>query len=206
MFTAATCCTDSPFGGGQVCVDTGSFGDTPGGGGGPPGGGGPTPTPPPAQPAALFDGYTTRVGYDLPVAGNFFSYVVVEGVRTSPYHVLEVVGSRNEGRELCNGIDDVTPQITIKWDVYGQFAPAPPNPTSPFTTYGVGYYDQSPLHCIGGHVLFAQSWGYWRSDAPPVFDLIKRPNTVDGHVHCYALWPAVGTNTPNCFDQPGTTF
>lgn len=93
-------------------------------------------------------------------------------------------------------------QVGCVWTVRS----SAPNPTSPFTTYGVGYYDQSPLHCIGGHVLFAQSWGYWRSDAPPVFDLIKRPNTVDGHVHCYALWPAVGTNTPNCFDQPGTTF
>lgn len=157
MFTAATCCTDSPFGGGQVCVDTGSFGDTPGGGGGPPGGGGPTPTPPPAQPAALFDGYTTRVGYDLPVAGNFFSYVVVEGVRTSPYHVLEVVGSRNEGRELCNGIDDVTPQITIKWDVYGQFAPAPPippgrsRPTASGTTTRVLYTASAGMCSLPNH-------------------------------------------------------
>ena len=62
-FSAATCCMNNPFNGGQSCVDTGSFGNTPGGGGGgggPPGGGGgatptpvspaPTPTPLPLDP------------------------------------------------------------------------------------------------------------------------------------------------------------
>ncbi len=147
------------------------------------------------------------LGHDLPVAGTFFAYVTVEGYTAStiPFglRVLDVNAARSRGYELCNSIDDVLPNIINKWNSSNLLEP---DRISPYTLFASGYYNLNAFACWGGHVLFTEAWAYWQNALLPQIAFEQRPNTTTGSVHCYALWPVEGTQTPNCYDQPSRNF